>query len=98
MVNTSGGSWKCFQNEAYSPKIVEWIDNIANFLLYVGAVLAVIFIIWGGITYMFAGGNSEKAEKAKTRIWNGIIGALIVLGVGVIINTLTYLVGSGISF
>jgi alpha-L-rhamnosidase len=38
MVNTSGGSWKCFHNEAYSPKIVEWMTdrNTIDFGLYVG--------------------------------------------------------------
>ena len=38
MVNTSGGSWKCIQNEAYSPKIVEWMTdrNTIDFGLYVG--------------------------------------------------------------
>lgn len=77
--------------------IATWVENIANFLLYIGAIIAVIFIIWGGITYMAAGGNTEKAEKAKTRIWNGVIGALIVVGVGVILNTLIYLVQRGIT-
>ncbi len=38
MVNTSGGSWKCLRNEAYSPKIVEWMTdrNTIDFGLYVG--------------------------------------------------------------
>jgi len=38
MVNTSGGSWKCFHNEAFSPKIVEWMTdrNTIDFGLYVG--------------------------------------------------------------
>jgi len=38
VVNTSGGSWKCIQNEAYSPKIVEWMTdrNTIDFGLYVG--------------------------------------------------------------
>ncbi len=38
IVNTSGGSWKCMQNEAYSPKIVEWMTdrNTIDFGLYVG--------------------------------------------------------------
>jgi alpha-L-rhamnosidase len=38
MVNTSGGSWKCFHNEAYSPKMVEWMTdrNTIDFGLYVG--------------------------------------------------------------
>lgn len=38
MVNTSGGAWKCFHNEAISPKIVEWMTdrNTIDFGLYVG--------------------------------------------------------------
>jgi len=38
MVNTSGGSWKCIKNEAYSPKNVEWMTDRStiDFGLYVG--------------------------------------------------------------
>lgn len=38
VANTSGGSWKCLQNEAYSPKIVEWMTDRStiDFGLYVG--------------------------------------------------------------
>ena len=38
VVNTSGGSWKCTHNQAYSPKIVEWMTdrNTIDFGLYVG--------------------------------------------------------------
>jgi len=38
MVNTEGGSWKCFQNQAYRPKIVQWMTDRStiDFGLYVG--------------------------------------------------------------
>ena len=38
MVNTAGGSWKCIQNEAFSPKIVNWMTDRStiDFGLYVG--------------------------------------------------------------
>ena len=38
VVNTSEGSWKCLQNEAYSPKMVDWMTdrNTIDFGLYVG--------------------------------------------------------------
>ena len=74
-----------------------WIGNIADFFIYIGMFVAVIFIIWGGITYMAAGGDPEKATKAKTRLFNGIVGALIVLGVGLILNTIQYFVQSGVT-
>ncbi len=76
--------------------VTGWIYRIANILISVGVAIAVIFIIWGGISYMFAGGDAEKAGKAKTRLWNGVIGALIVLGSGLIIRTILTLVQTGI--
>ncbi len=68
------------------------ITQIAQFLIIVGVVLAVIFIIWGGIAYMFAGGAEEKTTAAKERIKNGIIGAAVVLAVGVILQTVAGLI------
>ncbi|HET6557946.1 MAG TPA: alpha-L-rhamnosidase C-terminal domain-containing protein [Prolixibacteraceae bacterium] len=38
MINTSGGTWKCHQNEAFSPKMVQWMTDrtTIDFGLYVG--------------------------------------------------------------
>lgn len=38
VVNTSGGSWKCFHNQAFHAKMVEWMTdrNTIDFGLYVG--------------------------------------------------------------
>lgn len=68
-------------------EIEQWITRIANFLIVVSVILAVIFIIWGGIMYMTSGGDEKKAGAARGIIINGIIGAAVVLGVGVILNT-----------
>ena len=68
------------------------IRQIAQFVIVVSVILAVIFIIWGGIAYMTAGGDETKAGAAKTRIWNGVIGAAVVLAVGVILQTLASLI------
>ena len=73
-------------------EIRDRITQVAQFLILVGVILAVIFIIWGGITYMFAGGDAEKATVAKDRIKNGIIGAAVVLAVGVILQTVAGLI------
>lgn len=69
-------------------EIQSLIERVANFLIIISVIIAVIFIIWGGMMYMAARGNEEQAGKAKTTIFNGIIGALVVLGVGVILQTL----------
>lgn len=38
IVNTSGGSWKCIQNQAFNAKMVDWMTdrNTIDFGLYVG--------------------------------------------------------------
>lgn len=68
------------------------ITRIVTFLVTFGVVIAVGVIIYGGILWMVAGGNDERAAKAKTTIWNGIKGAAVILGVGVILRTLASLI------
>lgn len=69
--------------------IEDLIKGISRFLIVVSIVIAVIFIIYGGIRWIAAGaGNEDAIKKAKAIVWNGIVGALIVLGVGVILQTL----------
>ena len=74
------------------------IETIARFLILVSVVVAVIFIVWGGMMYMMAGDDAAKAGAAKTRIVNGIIGALVVLAVGLILQTLASLVNWTVFF
>ncbi len=68
-------------------KIKQLIETVANWLIVIGVVIAVIMIIWGGLKYMTARGDAKKAEEALMAIRNGIIGAAVVLGVGVILRT-----------
>ena len=65
------------------------INQIARFLIAVALVIAVIFIIIGGIRWMSAGADEEAAGNAKKMIWNGVLGAAVVLAVGVILSTLS---------
>lgn len=62
--------------------------TISIFVIRMSAVLAVIFIVWSGITYMYAGDDTKKVEAARARLMSGIIGAAIVFGVGVILQTI----------
>ena len=74
------------------PEVDSLIDQIARFLVVVSVLIAVIMIVWSGITYMSAGSNVTKVSEAQTRLKNSVIGAAIVLGVGVIINTIAGIV------
>jgi hypothetical protein len=74
------------------------IETVARFLILISVIIAVIFIVWGGIMYMMAGDDAAKAGAAKSRIVNGIIGALVVLAVGLILQTLASLVNWTVFF
>jgi hypothetical protein len=64
------------------------IQQIAQFLIVVSMVIAVIMIVWGGIRWMV---NKDPAE-AKKIVTNGLIGAAVVLGIGVLLQTVAGLV------
>jgi len=71
------------------------IEVIGKYLISLSVLITITFIIWGGILYMNAGSDSTKLTTAKTRIKNGIIGAVIVLGVGVILRTIASILTTG---
>ena len=74
------------------PEVDSIIGQIAEFLIVVSVLIAVIMIVWSGITYMSAGADSTKVAEAQTRLKNAVIGAAVVLGVGVIIQTIAGIV------
>jgi len=57
------------------PELVGIIIKAA--LLFVGTIFLVI-VIYGGFTWMTAGGNTDQVKKASSLIRNGVIGLLII--------------------
>ena len=78
--------------------LIDLLQNIGGFLIVAGTVLAGIFIIWSGVVYMSAGNNSTRITSAKAIFKNGLIGAIIVFGVGVIMQTLVALMADPTGF
>jgi len=68
------------------------IFRVSTAFISVSVIFAMIFIIWSGITYMYAGADATKVTNAQNRLKSGIIGAAIILGVGVIIQTIASVV------
>jgi len=54
------------------------IRNVLSWVLMLGGALAVIYLVYGGILYITAGGDAEKATKGRTAITNAIIGIIII--------------------
>jgi len=67
--------------------LIRFLEDIAQFLITASVIIAVIMIIWGGVVWMYKGG-----DKGKEILKKGIIGVAIVLGVGVILSTVSQIV------
>ncbi|MFH0829470.1 MAG: hypothetical protein V1907_04870 [Candidatus Kerfeldbacteria bacterium] len=55
------------------------VINIISWVLGILALVAVVFIIYGGFTWLTAAGNEEKIEKAKKIIGSAVVGLIVVL-------------------
>jgi len=67
------------------------VGNIVGVLLWIIGILAVLYLVYGGVLYITAGGEAEKATKGRTAITNAIIGIIIIVLALLIYN---YVLGS----
>lgn len=56
----------------------DFLSYILKFAGVVAGIIMVIQLIIAGIDYMNAGGDPKKIEAAWTKIWNSILGLIIV--------------------
>ena len=73
-------------------------ENIGGFLMVLGGILAGIAVVWAGIAYMTSGSDSARVKAAKDILKAGIIGAAIIFGSGVIVNTIKAFAGDPLKF
>ena len=71
-------------------KILEPVMKIYNFVKYSATVLAVIFLVFAGVTFITSGNDQAKRESAKTMATYIIIGLIIIWVAPLVVN---YLVG-----
>ena len=62
------------------------IINILNAIILVSGIIAVIFIVHGGISYMTSTGDAGKVKKAKDTILYACIGLIVCVLSFAIVN------------
>lgn len=74
------------------------LANIPQFaiqlLFIIGIVVAVAFLIYGGIKWILSGGDKAKLEAARGHIVAAIVGLVIVAGAFLIISILFQILGA----
>ena len=78
-VNEVGGS----ENKT---EVRGFIGNIIKTMFFVVGVLAVIVIIFAGVTFVMSAGNSQTIQKAKTTIIYAVIGLIVSILSYAIVN------------
>lgn len=75
------------------------IGRIINVALSFLGIIAVLIVLYGGFTWMTAGGNAEKVERAKKILINGVIGLTVIFLswaiTAFVLNALTQATGVG---
>jgi hypothetical protein len=59
--------------------IMRVLINIANFFIFLGGPIAIIFIIIGGYYYITAAGDEERADKGKKILLYTFFGTILLL-------------------
>lgn len=69
------------------------IQFAINVIIFVAGFLAFIYLVISGFQYITAGGDAEKATKARTGILNAIIGIIVIALAYIIIRSVGGLFG-----
>ena len=69
------------------------IANIIDKLLAIGGLIALLFLVIGGLQYMASGGDEKALTTAKGTITYSVLGLLIILGSILIVNTILFQLG-----
>jgi hypothetical protein len=68
------------------------INNVVSRILEIAGGIAVIYLIWAGITYIT--GGEKGAEKGKTMLTNALVGLAIIILAYAIFSAVTGLISS----
>lgn len=65
-------------DKATFDSILEPVMKIYNFVKYSATVLAVLFLVFAGVTFIMSGGDQAKRESAKMMAMYIVIGLIII--------------------
>lgn len=75
-----------------SNSLGDLIARVIDYLLIGAAIIAVIFLIWGGIRWIMSGGDKAKVEAARNTVIGAIIGLIIVFAAYFIIDVVLHVI------
>jgi len=82
-LNTNASTTNTFSLQSF---FTNTVGTAVNLVFYLAGAAAIIYLIWAGIKYITAGGDTKKAGEARQAIINAVIGIAVVIGAYTLIN------------
>lgn len=72
------------------PNLASVVTNALQFIFPIAGVLLLLYLVWGGFSYLTSIGDPKKAEAARGRITNAIIGFVLIFAAFWLVQILEY--------
>lgn len=72
-----------------------FLGNVLDLLVAIGGLVALAFLILGGIKYVTSGGDASKAEGARKQVIAALIGLVIVIASFILLHLILIVIGGG---
>ena len=69
------------------------INNLITFATYAAGIALLGYLVYGGISWIVAGGNEDQVETAQKTVSNAVIGIVIVVAAIIITQILGNVLG-----
>jgi hypothetical protein len=79
----------------FFPNVQELISAVLRFVLLLGVLLVLLYLIWGGIEWITSGGDKTKTESARNKITAAVIGLIILVASWAILQLIMTFIGAG---
>ncbi|MCX6706654.1 MAG: pilin [Candidatus Woesearchaeota archaeon] len=76
------------EDKAKFDEILKPVQKIYNFVKYIASAIALLFLLYGGISFMTAGSDPRQKDNAKNIILYVVIGLLIIWAAPLIVGLL----------
>lgn len=74
------------EDKAKFDQMLEPVMKVYNLVKYVASVIAVVILLFAGITYMTSGSDPGKREKAKNMAMYVVIGLFVIWAAPLVVN------------
>jgi len=58
--------------------IPDILNDLIGWILGIGLMLSVVYLVWGGISYISSTGDQQKTENARKTIKYALLGILVI--------------------